>query len=396
MLKGCKPGTPKTCHDAVACTADSCDGVTGQCRYLAMNAVCDDGYACNGVERCDLVKGCVAGKPPLCDDGLACTIDACEGPLGTCAHAPQHGVCDDGLSCTGIERCDPLLGCVAGTSPLCSDRVACTNDFRDPSSDACASRENDDLCPCGQTCERSQGCGSFCVPATCQGKTYGCGNCLDDDGDCRIDAGDAMCLGPCDSSEDSFDLSVPGANNAPCKQDSYFDGDTGAGNDACYWSHTCDPLEVGPSFDPEGAKCSYDPTSKIPGTNLSCSSAAMAQDALCLGYCAPLTPNGCDCFGCCLVPGATQAVWLGSANDKGDSTCTVDTLHDPTKCRPCTQVAGCLNTCETRELCLGKETLSPECTCQACPAGAPLCGGPCGGACPFGSFCISGCCVPAP
>lgn len=392
----CKAGTPTNCDDGIACTTDSCDPLSGTCHVEVVHDLCDDGFACNGFESCDASFGCLAGTPPDCGDGVACTLDSCEEPFGTCSHVAQHGVCDDGLYCTGIEQCEPSIGCVNGTPPSCSDGVACTVDYCDAVTDSCAADESDELCPCGQTCDRSQGCGSFCVPATCQGKTYGCGNCLDDDADCRIDAEDAMCLGPCDNSEDSFDLSIPGANSAPCKQDCYFDGDTGAGNDGCYWSHTCDPLEVGPSFDPEGAKCTYDPTSKIPGTSLSCDFAAMNQDPLCIDYCAPLTPNGCDCFGCCLVPGAAQAVWLGSTNDQGDSTCTVDVLDDPTKCRPCTQVASCTNACEPCELCLGKDTLPPECVCQICPAGAPLCGGPCGGVCPFGAFCVSGCCIASP
>jgi hypothetical protein len=361
-----------------------------------MDAICDDGFACNGLERCDTAKGCVIGAAVSCDDGIACTFDACEEPSGSCAHLVQHGACDDGLYCTGSETCDAKKGCVGGVAPTCTDGVACTIDVCDPLTDACSAVADDGLCPCTETCDLKAGCGKYCVPSTCQGKTYACGNCLDDDGDCRVDTDDAMCLGPCDNSEASFDLAIPGANNAPCKQDCYFDGDTGAGNDDCAWSHTCDPLEVGPNYYPEGQKCSYDAKSKIAGTSLTCSQALAAQSSTCNGVCGPLTPNGCDCFGCCLVPGAAKPVWLGSTDANGNSSCTVDSLGDPTKCHPCTQVAACLNPCETCELCVGKEVLPPECSCQECPAGAALCGGPCGTTCPFGSFCQTGCCVLAP
>ena len=33
---------------------------------------CDDGDVCNGLETCDPVTGCVAGTPLVCDDGNAC------------------------------------------------------------------------------------------------------------------------------------------------------------------------------------------------------------------------------------------------------------------------------------------------------------------------------------
>jgi hypothetical protein len=390
--KICRNGAPKVCKDGLACTSDGCNKSTGACTYTPHDALCDDGFACNGGERCDAEKGCVAGVAPSCDDGLTCTLDSCSEPDGTCGHLPNHLVCDDGLFCNGVELCDSNLGCVAGSPPTCDDGVGCTVDACDPLTDTCAPVPDDSLCACLETCDAVLGCGNRCVPATCQGKTYACGNCLDDDGDCRVDSVDAMCLGPCDNSEAGLDVAIPGANNAPCKQDCYFDSDTGAGNDGCYSSHSCDPLEVAPSFDPEGPKCSYAPASKIPGTNLSCSTTQVGQAALCTSYCAPLTPNGCDCFGCCLVPGATRAIWLGSMVDKGNPTCTLDVLDDPSRCHSCTQVPSCLNTYETCELCLGKDTLPPECGCQVCPVGAALCGGPC----PFGEFCLSGCCVPVP
>jgi len=38
-----------------------------------------------------------------------------------------------------------------------------------------------------------------------------CGNCIDDDGDGKIDARDPECTGVCDNTEDSFFLGIPGA-----------------------------------------------------------------------------------------------------------------------------------------------------------------------------------------
>jgi len=81
-----------------------------------------------------------------------------------------------------------------------------------------------------------------CVPLLCQAKLYLCANCLDDDADGKIDSEDPYCLGPCDNTEDRLDLGIPGAGNAPCKRDCYFDKDSGAGNDGCARDLCCDPL----------------------------------------------------------------------------------------------------------------------------------------------------------
>ena len=46
----------------------------------------------------------------------------------------------------------------------------------------------------------------------------------------------------------------------------------------------------------------------------------------CLDFCAPLVPNGCDCFGCCEVQG--EFIYLGSSPD-----CSMDNLD---ACNNCT------------------------------------------------------------
>src|SRR5215475_2897491 len=40
------------------------------------NAACSDGNFCNGTELC-VAGACAAGTPPSCDDGVACTADSC-------------------------------------------------------------------------------------------------------------------------------------------------------------------------------------------------------------------------------------------------------------------------------------------------------------------------------
>lgn len=224
--------------------------------------------------------------------------------------------------------------------------------------------------------------GVACVQTTCQGKVYQCGDCIDNDGDDKIDMADVGCLGPCDNTETDLTLGIPGGNNAPCKADCYFDQDTGSGNDSCVWDHSCDPHETAPNYYPEtqsGNKCEYDwQNTKVQG-NGTCQEFYQpgGQPAMCGDICGPLTPNGCDCFGCCTFPALYEQVetvqppgvlaskpkyvWLGSLDAQGNPSCTADKVTDPTKCHSCTPVKACLNTCEPCELCIGKTTLPAEC-----------------------------------
>lgn len=266
--------------------------------------------------------------------------------------------------------------------------------------------------------------GTFtCYIAPCQGKVYECGDCMDNDGDGLVDSQDPDCLGACQNNEQGFFGGIPGQNNAPCKSDCYWDQDTGSGNDKCYWDHGCDPFEQGPpaATNPE-IGCSYDPNTKVapggivPNNQNTCDYWENNQTMECSGFCKPLTPNGCDCFGCCENPNSPgNFVFAGSIDGKtGQPSCTADpaSLADPTRCKPCTPVPGCQNTCGHCELCFGKTTLPPDCYAtpdmagqppssdmatpppQQCPAGVQACGLPGQAPCAPGYYCVTGCCQP--
>jgi hypothetical protein len=242
-----------------------------------------------------------------------------------------------------------------------------------------------------------------CVPRTCKGEALQCGNCKDDDGDGLIDAADSECLGPCDDKEDSF-FGLPPSSNAPCRQDCYFDSNSGFGND-CHWSHRCDPKSLEPGFPPSAdLRCSYDPAAMIPGTTASCTDLAATQSDSCLDSCLPLTPNGCDCFGCCELPaGSGQYAWLGST-DNGVPSCDRAHVDDPTKCRPCTPISVCLNRCEPCEVCVGRPANDPRSCSDAgtgpepaqCAPGVRACGREGQPLCGANQYCITGCCVTIP
>lgn len=263
--------------------------------------------------------------------------------------------------------------------------------------------------------------GGFVI-AECQGKTYQCGDTMDNDNDGLVDWQDPDCLGPCDNSENGLQLNIPGGDGPACFLDCYWDGNSGTGNDGCFWNHECDTL------DPEGAACTVDTNAKTPGTPLSCQELLEHQPASCLAVCPQLVPNGCDCFGCCvLYKGGVEygPVWLGTIDpNTKQNTCKMTELGTPnqdTACAPCTQVQNeCFNGCGRCELCIGKgpEDLPPDCfpppdggppppdggppppdggpPPPQCTDGMQPCGLPGQALCPIGSYCLTGCCIQAP
>lgn len=77
------------CDDGVACTRDACDAALKRCRFTPDDDACDDGVYCNGVERCDLREGCGPGEPVACSDNSTCTIDTCVEETRSCRHEPR-------------------------------------------------------------------------------------------------------------------------------------------------------------------------------------------------------------------------------------------------------------------------------------------------------------------
>ncbi len=221
-----------------------------------------------------------------------------------------------------------------------------------------------------------------CVPVACIGfGTVACGDCVDNDGDGLTDMDDPHCAGPCDQTEENFAVpDLPGANPDPCRLDCRFDSDIGIGNDGCDWKAGCDPLN------PVGAACSA-PEASV------CSGLA-ANLTTCRNTCLPAVPHGCDCFGCCELPARSgQFVWL---NSNGGTCASSQDLADPQRCRPCTPVPSCLDTCDACELCIGDTAVPAGCAAPACPAGTQSCGVGDLPRCAPGAACIGGCCVTAP
>jgi hypothetical protein len=110
-----------------------------------------------------------------CDDGVDCTDDVCDDSY-VCHHDPNDSLCHNGFWCDGMEVCDPIDGCQAGTDP-CPDHDFCL-EYSDQCSDVECYSPND--CLPGQICSED----AECVDIECS---------VDADCDDGVDCTDDVC-----------------------------------------------------------------------------------------------------------------------------------------------------------------------------------------------------------
>ena len=158
LVDGCIPGDPIDCDDGDACTIDACVPETG-CMYTPV--VCDDGDVCT-TDTCDPATGCVFTPGALnCDDNDVCTTDTCD-PITGCVNTPGALDCDDNDVCT-TDTCDPITGCVNTPGALdCDDNDVCTTDTCDPitgcvNTPGALDCDDNDVCTT-DTCDPITGC----------------------------------------------------------------------------------------------------------------------------------------------------------------------------------------------------------------------------------------------
>jgi hypothetical protein len=212
---------------------------------------------------------------------------------------------------------------------------------------------------------------------SCEGSSFDCGNTLDDDGDGLVDMDDPDCLSPCDEHE--HELAMGGIDGGPPGElDCYWDVSTGQGDDGCVHDLTCDPESPGaPSYP-------YQPSPD-------CMSPPSPE---CIAACVPLVPNGCDCFGCCVIDGQTIFLGLdeGFGSPDPDFPCAAASLEN---CNGCTIEGSCFNFCDPAacELCFlqGPERLAAGCDTPACSDGVLSCAS--SYECPEATVCKAGCCL---
>lgn len=214
------------------------------------------------------------------------------------------------------------------------------------------------------------------VPANCVAGSTQCSDCMDNDGDGRVDGFDPECTSAADDREDSFATGIPGDNIDPNIQDCFFDGNSGGGDDGCTIATCC-------FFDPNGPNCPSPPT------------ASCTPSSECIETCQPATIPGCDCFGCCEIcnDGSCHVIMTNPAVAPN---CTIDVLDDPALCPPCMQIEACSSPCDPESciLCPGQtpDDLPPSCTGVECPNNAATCAA--SADCPMDQYCAAGCCIP--
>jgi len=149
---GCQPGTPPVLEDGVSCTLDACDEANDIVTHTPDDGACDDDAWCNGAEVCDLLLDCQTGTPPPLDDSVLCTIDACDETNDVVVHTPDDGACADSTWCNGAGVCDSIFDCQPGTPPPLDDSVFCTIDACDETNDVVIHIEYDPRCDDGDPC----------------------------------------------------------------------------------------------------------------------------------------------------------------------------------------------------------------------------------------------------
>lgn len=172
----------------------------------------------------------------------------------------------------------------------------------------------------------------------CNGELCECADGIDNDGDGTIDGFDVECTGPGDDDEGSFATGISGDNRDPFWQDCFFDGNSGAGDDDCRYHTEC-------------------LTGEREASDRSCT---VTQE--CVDFCGALTPNGCDCFGCCAITredGSEIHVVIGATCDEDDLSA----------CQTCTPSEQCGNECGECELCPGRTVDDLPASCSQQPPG---------------------------
>jgi hypothetical protein len=195
-----------TCDDADACSSDVCNAASGACTHTSLS--CDDAEPCtedscvaatgcahavipdaDGDGLCDAIDdsdddgvvdhaddcpgtpaghvadavGCACGEAGhvACDDGNACTTDACQAATGRCIASDVS--CDDGDACTE-DRCEAVAGCVHAPAADTDGDGRC-----DPI-DVCPRRAGDDEADSdgdgvGDACSCTAARPGRCIPA---------------------------------------------------------------------------------------------------------------------------------------------------------------------------------------------------------------------------------------
>ena len=302
---GCLADPSVNMDDGVDCTLDLCDDVTGQIIHVPDHAACSDGVFCTGSEVCDVNQGCLPGTPPPVDDGIPCTVDSCDEETDTVIHVPDHASCQNGLFCDGEEVCNAAMGCIQGAPPDLSDGVPCTVDSCSEATDTILHTPFDGLCDNGLFCDGAETCHPL---VGCQEAAAGPAS---DGLDCTIDS--------CDETTDTVTHT---ANHTICQNGLFCDG-----AEVCDLNLGCQPGP--PVVVDDGLSCTQDICNEADQSVLHLPIDALCDDGLyCNGNetcdvifdCQPGTPPNVSDGVACTVDSCDEAN-DGSVHEPSDALC---------------------------------------------------------------------------
>jgi hypothetical protein len=378
--------TERACDDGDLCTIDSCNPELG-CGIAPVS--CDDANPCNGIETCNPESGaCDNGDPPVCDDGDACTIDACDTLTG-CTLAPVS--CDDQNSCT-VDACSPAIGC-EHTATNCDDADPCTVDSCD-AMEGCAHIpvvcDDANLCNGLETCNPQSGVCESGAPPAC-----------DDDDPCTVDSCEPTktCVHTpvnCDDGNVCNGLEVCEALSGLCQPGTTIDCDD---RNACT-TDACDPVlgcQSMPLGCDDGDLCTKDSCDSVGGcahVPVVCIDADLCNGSeTCnpqTGICDAGVPLLCDDDDACTLDGCDAATGctVGPISCNDQDACTADSCDSVSGCEhsavdcddqdactidSCDLILGCAHipvVCDDGNVCNGLETC--DAVSGACNPGESL------------------------
>ena len=390
-LRGhCAAGPEEDCDDGSACTVDACDVVADECLHdlVADGLACDDGDRCTQVDECrDGV--CIGGALVLCGGPGPCHgAEVCDPATGQCVAPPAADgtPCDDGNGCTRADACERGV-CVGGDPVSCVATDAChAAGVCDPATGLCS---NPPL-PEGTPCEDGNACtaGERCQALRCVGGTPMTCVALDQ---CHLPGVCEPATGEC--------TNVPAADGAPCE-----DGDPCTVGDGCR-AGTCiggppmtctppGPCHTAVECDPATGQCTSAPLTD--GAACDDGSACTRTDACLGGTCTGgdvvVCPAPAPCHAAGICNPATGAcasapVADGTPCDDGNACTRTDTCRTGSCVGGAPVVCGAPGSCHAAGVC---DPVSGEC------ASAPLADGTAcddGNACTQGDACQAGTCV---
>ena len=339
----CEAGTPPVCNnDGLFCNGvEACNEATDNC--AGTPPACDDALYCNGVETCNEGNdNCDPGTAVDCNDSVGCTIDSCNEGTDSCDNNPDDSACADTEFCNGDETCDAVNDCQPGSDP-------CPLGTCDETNDVCIGC-GDGTCDTGEDCTS---CPSDCISGSLPGASCGNGLCEAGDGENCV-----TCAADCNGKQNGkpsgrFCCGNGGSNpvgcgDARCTTGGFScDTDPVSGGSFCCGDFSCDNPEE------TSSNCEVD-----------CGPAPFCGD----GFCDP-DEDKCSCADDCGLPPANE-VPSNTCDDGIDNDCDGDT--DCSDTDDCSTDSFCNTTCTPRgDSCVANS----ECCSNKCngPAGRKTC-----------------------